>query len=441
MMFWIVAIALLAAALAFTVWPLLRASAARPRDDFDGRKSMISALYRDRVTELDAEAAAGQIDVELREQVVEELGASLLDDYRAAEAATGGAAPPGVTVNDQTVAATGPSPGARRWSAWAMLVLLPVAAVLVYLSVGEPDGARLAGATEVLRLDPHTQRDELLAWSERLARRVEQRPDDAQSGYLLGISRLQTGQFAGAAEAFARVHALLGDDGNVTLYWLQSSYLAAGGRLDEATRRIAEMVLESQPGQPLVLEMLAIDAYRKGEYRDAVEHLNRALNNPVSTPQLASLLEGLAEARSRMGDLQPTIDVDVPVPEGAPRDGTLFVIARPPGGGMPYAVVRRPADLLPVSVRLDDTVSMSQDLRLSAAAQIEVVVRLSRSGMPTAHPGDWEWQSEVLQVAALGSPLRLTAVLQPQAAAAAAAPVSGGTARAPAVGPGGRTVN
>jgi cytochrome c-type biogenesis protein CcmH len=409
MMFWIVATALLAVALAFTVLPLLRVRGARSRDDLDGRKSMISALYRDRVTELEAEAAAGQIDAELRAQVVEELGASLLDDYRAAEVATAG--------STGSAAASAPAAG-RRWSAWLMALLLPVAALLVYLSVGEPDGMRLAGATEVLRLDPHTERDELLAWSERLTRRVERRPEDSQSGYLLAISLLQTGQYAKAAEAFARVHAQVGDDGNITPYWLQASYLAAGGELDPATRRIAERMLESQPGHPLVLEMFAIDAYRSGEYRTAVEYLNRALNNPLAPPQFASLLSGLNEARARMGDLQPSIDVDVALPDGAPAGGTLFVIARPPGGGMPYAVVRRPADLLPVSIRLDDTVSMSQDLRLSSAAAIEVVVRLSRNGTPTAHPGDWEWQSGVFEVADLQSPVRLDAALKPAAAAA-----------------------
>jgi cytochrome c-type biogenesis protein CcmI len=91
MMFWIVATTLLVVALAFTAWPLLRARGARPHDDLEVRRATISALYRDRVTELEAEAAAGQIDTELRAQVVEELGASLLDDYQAAEAATAGA--------------------------------------------------------------------------------------------------------------------------------------------------------------------------------------------------------------------------------------------------------------------------------------------------------------------------------------------------------------
>lgn len=403
MILWVTAALCVAVALAFTAWPLLRGgSQRRAADDPAQRESVIRAVYRDRVAELEAEAEAGQIDGALRAEVVEELSASLLDDYRAAEAAAGAATPGGAAPN-----------GARRAPAWVVLLVLPVAAVLVYLSVGEPDGPRLAGASEVLSLDPQTEGDRLRMWSERLERRVARRPADTQSWYLLGMSRLQSGEFAGAADALARVHDELGDQGNVTLYWLQASYLAAGGQLDEPTRRIAERLLTAEPNHPLVLELFAIDAYRQGEYRRAVEYLNRALNNPLAVSQLASLLGGLAEARSRMGDLQPSVDVEVTLPEGAPRDGTLFVIARPPGGGMPYAVVRRPAGLLPVSVRLDDTASMSDELRLSAAAEFEVVVRLSRSGTATAGPGDWEWHSEVLRVDNLQAPVRLAAALQP----------------------------
>ena len=83
---------------------------------------------------------------------------------------------------------------------------------------------------------------------------------------------------------------------------------------------------------------------------------------------------------------------------------------------MPYAVVRRPAALLPLSVRLDDTVSMNPALQLSQAGPVEVVVRLSRSGAPAAGPGDWEWRSETLALTEAQAPIRLEARLAPPVA-------------------------
>jgi cytochrome c-type biogenesis protein CcmH len=295
-----------------------------------------------------------------------------------------------------------------------VVVVIPLLAAVVYFTAGEPDAVSVAGASQVLQLDPETQRVEIETWRDALAGRVRNRPEDAQSWYLLGVTRMQLGEFGAAAEAFASAHGQIGADPIVDLYWLQSRYLAAGGEIDDQSRAIAERILEGRPNHPLVLEMLAIEAYRTGEYRSAVEHLNRALNNPLAPSQYSALLSGLEQAREQMGEVAPSVDVQVSAPPEAPRDATLFVIARPPGGGMPYAVIRRPASLLPLAVRLDDTTAMNPALTLSAAGEIQVVVRLSRSGSPTPAPGDWEWQSEVLSVEALAQPMTLTAALTPR---------------------------
>lgn len=411
-MFWILAGGLVLAAAGFVVWPWLRTGAARPAED--GRGGMMRALYRDRLAELDAETASGQIDPASRAAIVAELGANLLDDFPAA-AADAAEAPPGAgdaPATEPTTAGAAPRlPLALR----LVLLALPAAGLAVYLGTGEPAAQQLAGATEVLRLDPETERPRIEMWRDRLESRVAGHDDDAHSWYLLGIAELQLGEFEFAADAFANAHRVAGADSNIDLYWLQSRYLASGGALDAGSRAIAERVLEARPNHPLVLEMYAVDAFHRGDYRAAVEHLNRALNNPMPEAQQAALLNGLEQARSHMQALVPSIDVEVSAPPEAPRDATLFVLARPPGGGMPYAVVRRPARMLPLSVRLDDTVSMSPANRLSNAGKFEVVVRLSLSGTPAAGPGDWEWQSPVMSVADLSTTLDLKASLAPRA--------------------------
>lgn len=401
MTFWLWVAALLAAGVAFAVWPLLRPRAAARTSALDEPRAVVRAVYQDRIEELDAEARSGLIDPEIRGAVQEELGASLLDDYRTTEG---------------RVAPLGHSGHRARVAALVLAVLVPALSVAVYFSAGEPTAPVVAGADRVLRLDPETDRAELEAWREHLGRHVARTGGDAQSLYLLGVTRLQLGEFAAAADAFAAAQQLVGHDPTIDVYWLQARYLAAGGTMDPASQAIAERLLAARPGHPLVLEMLAIDAYRRGEFRTAVEHLNRALNNALAPEQLVALLSGLAQARRQMGDLVPGVDVAVAAPDGAPRDATVFVIARPPGGGMPYAVVRRPAGLLPMNVRLDDTVSMNAELPLSQADVIEVVVRLSRNGSPTASPGDWEWRSAPLAVAGLTDIVRLDAELAPPGA-------------------------
>jgi cytochrome c-type biogenesis protein CcmH len=397
--FWAVAALLVLAGTAFAVWPWLRRHPVQPAAN-DEPQAVMRAWYRDRIEELDTETSSGQLDPDTRVEVQEELGASLLDDVR-------------TTTARPLTAPADRGTRAPALTAWLLMAAVPGIALAVYFSAGEPTAPAVMGATAVLRLDPDADRDTLVRWRDRLSRRTTSEPDDAQSWYLLGVARLQLGEFETAASAFASAQQRVGHDPNIDLYWLQARYLAAGGTMDDGARAIADRLLAARPGHPLVLEMFAIDAYRRGDFRGAVEHLNRALNNPLAPAQLGALLGGLEQARRQMGDLNPSLDVTVQAPDGAPRDATLFVIARPPGGGMPYAVVRRPAGLLPLSVRLDDTVSMSQDLPLSAAAEIEVVVRLSRAGTPTAGPGDWEWRSPPLTVAELSTPVVLSAELAP----------------------------
>ncbi len=400
-MFWFLACLLLLAAAAFVLWPWLRRAAGERAPDPD-RTAMLSALYRDRLAELEAEAAAGQVQPEERTRLVDELGANLLDELHGRDDRP---APP---------SARGGGRGASLALAWFGAALVPLLAVIVYLTAGEPGADRVVGAMQVLRLDPREQRAEIESWQDRLAERVARRPDDAQSWYLLGVTRLQLGAYDQAAAALSQARDLAGSDPTLDIYWLQARYLAGNGALDDESRQVAQDILERQPNQPLVLEMYAIDAFHRRDYRQAVTFLNRALNGPLPASQQVALLAGLERARAEMTPLTPTIEVTVTAPPDAPRDATLFVLARPPGGGMPLAVARRPAALLPLSVPLDDTASMTAAARLSDAAQFEVVVRLSTSGSPSAAPGDWEWQSAVLDAPTGSDPLRLEAALAPR---------------------------
>ena len=56
-----------------------------------------------------------------------------------------------------------------------------------------------------------------------------------------------------------------------------------------------------------------------------------------------------------------------------------------------------PAMILPQTVVLDDLVSMT-GAGLAGGAEVEVVVRISRTGSPMHQDGDWQWLSEPLTV-------------------------------------------
>lgn len=348
-------------------------------------------LYQQRLQELDAELALGLLNESAHAEAVSELGLALLEDQ--------GSQASSVAAPEPAVASLG-----RGWQlSFALLFCVGVAGL--YLAIGEPQADALGATSGILR-QQEIEPTQLTAWQRTLEQRVAAKPDDQQSWYLLGHVHLRAQSFEPAAQAFAQAHGVAlaqgqAADVNLDLYWLQARYLAARGQLDEGSQKIVKRVLEKAPNHPFILEILAMDAFRLGDYKQAVSVLNRALSGRLSPAQRATLQVGLEQARERLGSQGPGVDVRIEGLAAAPAQATLFVIARPVGGGMPFAVVRRPGPDYPDAVRLDDAVSMNPANPLSNAGQFEVLVRLSRSGGVQARPEDWQWQSEPLT---LGGP-------------------------------------
>ncbi len=295
----------------------------------------------------------------------------------------------------------------------AVAIAIPFIAWLIFTFTVDLDLPKLKGAEAVLVLDVENNRDELLAWQDRLAAYGQANTSNVKVQYLLGQSRLKTGDYAQAAASFALAHRSSPEDISIRILWLQARFLAAGGSLDDAGHKLAEQILGAVPNVSVVLEILALDAISNGRASEAVVYLNRllsGLDNPSRAVGLVAAIRGL-----RAQIQQPGIDVEVLAEGDIPQSATVFVIARPVGGGMPYAVVRRPAELMPMIVRLDDLVSMSDVRKLSEAEEFEIVVRLSRSGQAMKQAGDWEWLSVPMSLGA--DPGKIVTLLQaPQSA-------------------------
>ena len=116
--------------------------------------------------------------------------------------------------------------------------------------------------------------------------------------------------------------------------------------------------------------------------------------------QLAELDAAAAQSAQPAAPVGPEIKVSVTLGVGRVvsalgPNAQLFIIARAPEGGPPIAVIRQPPSALPGEFSLSDANSMIAGRSLAAYPEITVIARLSRSGQPTAQPGDWEAQAVV----------------------------------------------
>jgi len=72
----------------------------------------------------------------------------------------------------------------------------------------------------------------------------------------------------------------------------------------------------------------------------------------------------------------------------APTD-TVFIFARSPQGPrMPLAVQRVHVADLPFDFKLDDSMAMSPEFKISGAAEVRIEARISKNGSATPGPGD-----------------------------------------------------
>lgn len=343
------------------------------------------------------------------DQRMQELADELMDDAHRAELADELASvllaeyPSGQTPDDDQIVSAPEAMPPAFFARPANLLLITGAllvalAVGVYGQLGSFGASKIQGAQEVLALSPENDSDALQRWQTLLAEWLIEEPEDAQSWYLLGHAHLKQGAFSSAESAFAQAHEYADSDVSVKFYWLQARYLDRQGVLDDRSRQLAEEILAQDPNSPQVLEMLAVAAISEGDAADAITLLNRTLNSEQRPERVRATVDAIGALRSAYAQqgVAAGIRVNVRATQETDPKAVVFVVARPIGGGMPYAVVRRPSWLLPFSVNLDDLVSMSPDRPLSEAGDFEVLVRLSASGLAQAEADDWRWQSKPL---------------------------------------------
>jgi hypothetical protein len=123
-------------------------------------------------------------------------------------------------------------------------------------------------------------------------------------------------------------------------------------------------------------------------------HLNRSLDANTAYKKAAALgqidteFEALLNAASSSADSPVQIYGNVSLSDAAKEivlpDDTVFIFARAVDGPtMPVAVLQRSASDLPIDFMLNDSQSMTENLKLSMFDRVVVSARISRSGIAT----------------------------------------------------------
>ena len=329
-----------------------------PRAARHQRRDTNLALYRQRRREL-----AGEAEGELQEELQTELQARLLED-EAGEAST--TAPP-------------PTTRLRLGTAAIFSLAAAAAAVAIYAIIGEPEAPALAKAGILLRSTDTAADDPSIPAAVRaLAAHLAAEPEDADAWFLLGQAQSRQGRMAEAAMAFR--HASLVSNHNPTLemHWLGAAFAAGDGTLDADARSAGQRILGAHPDHAGTLEVMAVDAARRSDFNTAATYLERLASQRRDDQAAALVTEMLHQIRTRQDPTRPLVQVTVEVPATQLNDPWLFIIARPPQGGPPAAVARRPVSNAPstVEVTLDDAQSMIPSAAVSNFPELTITAQI-----------------------------------------------------------------
>ena len=420
LLFWSLAILLLVLTLAFLLPPLLRRrSTASPDAD-----AAALAVYRDQKRALDAELASGAISAAERDAAVVELSQRLGEEV--------GALP-----------RTTPPPPRRVWLvAIALLVAIPLAAVALYARLGSP------GATEPgVAAGPasHELSDaQIGAMVDQLAERMKARPDDLEGWVLLARSSAALGRFPEATDAYARATALAPDNATLLADYADTLAMTQGQRLAGKPTELIRRALALDPQDRKALALAGTAAMEVHDLDGALDYWRRLLAqfpadsdearqvdaiiaeiqsgksggkaNAGASAKAAAPAPGPAapsqDAKAAAGTIAGRVAVASALAPKLALTDTVFVFARAVDGPrVPLAVLRFAASELPRDFVLDDSMSMAPGAKLSAASNVVVEARVSKSGNALPQPGDLTGRSPAVRPGTAGMKITIDQVV------------------------------
>jgi cytochrome c-type biogenesis protein CcmH len=289
-LFWLICAGLAAIALAFVLPPLLERA---PDDSHEDDKAEANLdVYRDQLSELDADLRNGIISSEQFQQDREEIERRLLDDLSTAHESS----------------KSGTKRAANRGPAYAIALAIPAIAVALYLLVGNSaalSGAATTSPQATSAIGPQggqMSRQQIEANVAALAKRLEQNPGEVQGWVMLARSYMALEKYSDATNAYAKAAALKTDDAELLVNQAFALAMANGRQLEGEPSELIKKALRIDPQNANALDLAASAEFQAKNYKQAIDYWQRALEKaPADSEVAARLTQNINEAKTLAG--------------------------------------------------------------------------------------------------------------------------------------------
>ena len=338
-------------------------------------------VYRDQILDLDREHDSGHISDQEWQQSRDELSLRLLEDTSA--------------VDDPAAKTEKPA----IWTAVVLAVALPLGSMGLYMWVGQPEALNPLALKTPDQVDPK----DLAKMAQTLAEKLKDKPDNLQGWVMLGRTYRTLENFDAALKAYDSALKLSADD-DLKLERIEIIAMQRQGQFEGEPWNVIREILQRDPQHFGALLTAGSASYAEGKFADALKFWEQA-RKPLdaNNPDLEGLESAIAAVRERLGmppakatvaatsglNVTGQVNLSAALKSKASPNDVVFIYATPANGDrMPLAIFKTTVSQLPLNFTLDDSTAMTPDRKLSAAGEVMVKVRVSKSGNAMPQSGD-----------------------------------------------------
>ena len=397
MLFVIIALGIALCVAAIFLWVLLREK--KPVTQASQAKAN-AKVYRDQILDLDREHDSGHISDEEWQQSRDELSLRLLEDTSA--------------VDDPAAKTEKPA----IWTAVVLAVALPLGSMGMYMWVGQPEALNPLALKTPDQVDPK----DLTKMAQTLAEKLQDKPDNLQGWVMLGRTYRTLENFDAALRAYDSA-LKLSDDDDLKLERIEVIAMQRQGQFEGEPWNVIREVLQRDPQHFGALLTAGSASYAEGKFADALKYWEQA-RKPLdaNNPDLQGLESAIATVRERLGmppakatpaatsglNVTGQVNLSASLKSKASPNDVVFIYATPANGDrMPLAIFKTTVSQLPFNFTLDDSTAMAPDRKLSAAGEVMVKVRVTKSGNAMPQSGDLSGSLGPVKVGAKGLKLEI----------------------------------
>jgi cytochrome c-type biogenesis protein CcmH len=279
-LFWVICAALIMIALAFILPTAMQRADESEAGIEDERKQANIAVYRDQLSELEADLRNGIVSEDQYAQDRDEIERRLLEDTATSK-----------TKKKVT------APAVARNTAYLLGIGLPLVAVIFYLNVGSPKS--ISEPPQVSSGPPQERTQEQIAANvDKLAKRLQSNPSDPQGWTMLARSYSSMEKWSEAAGAYAKATEQSPNNADMWAEYAFATAMANGKSLEGKPLEMINRALKVDPQNAKALQLAGSAAYQAKDYKKAIDYWQQILKQVPADSEVAQAInERIDEAK------------------------------------------------------------------------------------------------------------------------------------------------